>query len=261
MRSPLRTGFAALLWLAALTPPALYVVHLSSPATAVRAVARTQAVLQTAALIALGLAVIALAFHPPFLPWLRVNGRRWRERLSTDPAPRLEALARLRNFENAPDHLLAGRSYLRQGDAARARAHLARAVALDAEHLPSRLQLGLALAALGDVQGAVEQLANVVQRDEKHGFGEALATLGELLVRGGANDRAVQVLERHEQLFGANPRVSFYKARALRMLDRHDDARSALRDAAQPLAKAHTTPEAALFRARARVALRRGGQR
>jgi tetratricopeptide (TPR) repeat protein len=262
LRLSFRHSFGLLLWLSALAFPALWLVHRGSPAAAVRAVEQAQRALGWAAIGAGTLAGLGLLLFPPFLPWLRLTVARLKERLSTDPGPLLEAQARLRNLETVPDHLLVGRALLQRGEPAPAVAHLARAVELDPDHLPCRFWLGRALAAVGDVPRAVEQLAAVVARDERHAFGEALLELGRLLVRGRDDARALAVLERCEQLFGPSPRALFYKARAQAGLSRHDAARASLRRAAQrPDKDRHAAPHDALYRARARVALLRGGWR
>jgi tetratricopeptide (TPR) repeat protein len=262
VRFSLRTSLGLLLWLTALSVPALWLVHRSSPAAAVRTVRHATDALGWAAVGALGLVVLGLLLFPPFLPWLRLGAQRIKERLSTDPGPMLEAQARLRNFETVPDLLLVGRGLLQRGQPIPAAACLARAVELDPEHLPSRFTLARALATLGDVPRAVEQLAAVTARDERHAFGDALLELGCLLLRTRADARALETLERCEQLFGPSPRTLFYKARAQAGLQQHDAARATLRRAAEKPAEGHhVAAHDALYRARARVALLRGGWR
>jgi tetratricopeptide (TPR) repeat protein len=261
MQVPARALFAALLWGSAAFPVLLWALSLSSPLLAVRVAAGAETTVRYGAFALAALALGALLFYPPFLPTLRLFVRTTRLRLGTDLGPLREAQERLRHFESAAEHLNAGRILLQSGKTFESIRHLQRAVELDGEHMGTRYWLGLTLARAGDLRGAAEQLAHVVQRDPRHAFGAAMQELGVVLERGGAEAQAVQVLERHEREFGPNRRTAFHRARARGRLGDAEGARADLRAAAAaPQAGHPMTLEDELMRARARVALWRGGR-
>ena len=261
MQVPARALFAALLWGGAAFPVLLWAVSLASPLAAVRVAAGAEVTARYGCLAIAGLAVIALLFYPPFLPGLRLFLRSTRLRLGTDLGPLREAQERLRHLESAAEHLNAGRILFQNGKTMESMRHLRRAVELDGEHMGTRYWLGLALARAGDLRGAAEQLGRVVQQDPRHAFGGAMQELGVVLERGGGEAQAVQVLELHEREFGPNRRTAYHRALARGRLGDRQGASADLRAAAAPPASGHAmTLEDELMRARARVALWRGGR-
>lgn len=256
----IRAVFAVSLWLLALVPPALYLVHLSSPVAAVQVVEGAEAALRWALLGGFGVLAVMLLLYPPFLPGLRLGFRRLKGRVSTDMGPLREAQGRLQHLETAADHLIVGRALQTQGKMLESVHHLGRAVELDPTHSASRYQLGVALARAGNLQVAADQLAQVVENDPAHAFGAAMLEFGVVLERGSADQQAVAVFERYEQQFGDNRRSAYHRARSLSRLGRRDEAIAALEQAARPPEHGTLGPEDELLRARARVGLMRGGR-
>lgn len=83
-----------------------------------------------------------------------------------------------------------------------------------------------------------------------------MLVLGVCLERLGRDRRATETLERHEQRFGESRRAAFHRALAVSRLGDRTTAHHLLRRAARPPEKdERLSPEDALIRARARVAL------
>lgn len=257
----IRPVFAASLCGLALIPPVLFAVHSASPDAAVRLVQTGGVVVRYAAMVSAAMVALGMLLYPPFLPSLRLAVARAKSRLGTDQTPLREAKARLQHLETAADLLVAGRASLALGKVDDSIGHLSRAVELDPTHAASRYQLGLALAHAGQLQASAEQFSRVIEQDPAHAFGAAMLELGVVLERLADDERAVAMLERHDKEFGANRRNLFHRARALSRLGRRDDAIEILRQAAKPPEANIKLPvEEELVRARARVALLRGGK-
>lgn len=256
----IRSIFAVVLWAAALTPPALIVLAERDPLMAITLWRGAVRVATALGLGVLGAGVLGLLLCPPFLPGLRLGWRRVKRRLTVDPAPLMEALGRLKHFENAEDHLTAGRVLAEQGKLREALEHLGRAVELDPERLAPRYELGVVLAGVNP-ETAARILEDVVRADERHAFGEALLLLGVCLERIGEHRRAAEALARHEELFGENRRALLHRGRALARLGDRETALELLRRAARvPGDHERLDPEDALARALARVELLRKGK-
>ncbi|MEM7205875.1 MAG: tetratricopeptide repeat protein [Planctomycetota bacterium] len=257
----LRAAAAALLWLAAAVPLVLYATHLGSPLAAVRLAGILGQGLRWVMLVGTVGFVALLLAYPPFLPHVRLWWRGLRQRMGGDLGPLREAQGRLKHLETAADHLVAGRAFLLQRRHAASLQHLRRAVELDGEHLASRYQLARALIEIGDLRGAIEQLATVIAKDESHAFGGALLELGITLARAGADAEAIAMLDRHTARFGPSRRAALHRAGALTHLGRGDEGVAALREAARPPEAGRSLSlEDQLYRARARVALWRRGR-
>lgn len=255
MRFPLRAAFAALLWLVAAWPIALIAIAASSPP---RAMQLEDAVVGTAhrLLLWIGIAAaLALVLWPPFLPSLVLWFRKIRQRLSVNRLPTLEALDRLRSFENPADHLTAGRGLLAQGVPRQAVAHLVRAIELDGKDLRARFLLAQALTQLGALKDAAQILDQVVTQDSEHGFGDAMLLLAELNLKLGATETAAAALERFVARYGKRRQALFLLFLAQRELGKKKEALAALQDAARPLAKEERRdPSNRYWKARATVA-------
>jgi len=260
MQLSLRTLFAVALWSVALVPPALLLANLSSPVAAVQIALTLEAGLGWGATAAVGGVIAALLLYPPFLPGMRLALNRMKSRLSADIGPLREAQGRLQHLETAADHLIAGRALLAQRKLVESVAHLTRAVELDPTHTASRYHLGLALVRAGHLQAAAEQLSQVVEVDPAHAFGAAMLELGVVLERGGADQPAVGVFERHDREFGWNRRSGYHHARSLARIGRREEALTLLRKTARAPDQGKLPLEEELLRARARVALLRGGK-
>jgi tetratricopeptide (TPR) repeat protein len=173
----------------------------------------------------------------------------------------LAARERLAHLETAPDHLVVARTHLDMGSIERALPHLARALEIEPESLSARFLLGRSLLRLGQIPAATAQLAVVVQQDETHAWGDGLLELAAALEHAGHDTEALSLLERHAERIGANRRAMLARARILGRLGRRDEARALLVQAAEaPPTKQRLSPDEALARARARVALWRGGR-
>ncbi len=261
MSLSIRAVFAVVLWAAALLPVLLYVVHLSSPVAAVQVSLALGATVRNVLFYGAIAALLGIVVYPPFLPTLKIAFRRVKRRISTDLSALYEAQSRLEHLDTAADRLTAGRILLQQDRVRPAIEHLARAVELDPEHAATRYQLGLALGRAGDLPAATEQLRKVCEIDKGHAFGAGQLELGIVLERSGDNDGAIEVLEGHERDFGPNRRNMYHRALAHARRGERERSLEVLRaTAAPPEADRKLTLEEELLRARARVALMRGGR-
>lgn len=254
MRISPRAVFAVLLWAIAAWPVVLIAIAVSAPLRAVRLELAVTGALGTVAVWGLGAAAIAILLWPPFLPGLRLWLRRLKLRLSLNRLPVYEALDRLRSFENAADHLVAGRGLLAQGQPRLAAQHLARAIELDPADPRARFELAEAARRLGAVADAEALLTDLVAKDPEYGFGDALLRLCDLQLRLGSTAKAALGLERYVSRYGKKREALFLLARA--RLDSGDrpGTREVLRDAVRPLApEERRDPSHAYWRGRARV--------
>ncbi|MCC6669974.1 MAG: tetratricopeptide repeat protein [Planctomycetes bacterium] len=201
-------------------------------------------------------ALLLVLCWPPFLPWLRLAWRAMRSRMQVDRRPLREAFERLRHFENAHDHHVAGRVLRRLGDRRTALPHLARAVELDPAAPGPRAELGEALLDAGRAADAAAVLAPLVAREPDHAYGETLLLLVQALLRHGDAAAGLAQLEVHHARFGPVRRAAWLRAEAHGRLGDRAARVQALREAAEAPAKGTRMPPAdAYVRARARVAL------
>lgn len=256
----LRTGFAVLLGLAAVWPLALIALHEASPAQAAGLAGQAAQVLRGVGWGAGGMAAAGMVLYPPFLPWLRVQYETLRRRMSVEQGPAVQARGRLAHFENPDDHLTVGRTALAMGQNAQALPHLVRAVELDPSHAGARYFLGRALLSIGQLEPAIEQLRTATAQDEDHAFGAAQLELAFALERAQQDEEALATFARHADRHGDNRRALLARARILRRLGRGDEAKTLLQEAAAPpRAGEPLSKQEQLARARAKVALWRGG--
>lgn len=261
MHARLRFGFALALWLLALWPVTLILLHADSPVAAARTQLAVQALAGQAGSAGLVLALVLALLYPPFVPGLRLHWHRLRRRLAVERTPLLEALTRLRSFETAHDHFVAGRTLLAIGEAPRALPHLLRAAELDPAHAATAMALGECLVAQRAWPQAAAVLQRVVAADEGHAYGDGLLRLGEALLRSREPAAARAVLERRVARFGPNREALHLLADACADLGDHAARTQALRQASVPLDPAERrNPGAAYWRARARVSLWRPGR-
>jgi len=252
----IRAAFGLVLWIAALFPLVLYGVHRFSPVSAVQIALVAEGAVRATLWFGTLAALVATVLYPPFLPSLRIGLRRLKGRLATDQGPMRHAQERLAHLETAPDHVIVGRALMQQGNLPQAVAHLRRAVELDPEHAGSHYHLALALARHGDPAGAAQQFTETVARDPGHAFGQAMLELGVTYERGGADDHAIEVLQRYHEQFGESRRSNYHLARAFARSGKSAEARTLLQRVAATADVGHQLSlDDQLLRARARVAL------
>jgi tetratricopeptide (TPR) repeat protein len=260
VRFPYRLCFAFALWFAAAIPVLIYGAYAVSPSLAVRAAHAISRGVEWLLWGTLLVGVLLALVYPPFFPGIRLWLRRAKLRLSVSEAPLQQALARLRSFENPDDHLVAGRAFRERGSLPRALPHLLRAVQLAPEHVSARYQLALALLEVGQVEEAISQLGIVLERDERHAYGQPFIQLASALVRAGRHARALDALQRHAALHGETREAACLAARIHTFLGERDAARAALERAASPPAQGQRmTLEEEYARGKARAALRHMG--
>ena len=110
-------------------------------------------------------------------------------------------------------------------------------------------------------QVACAVLAQVVEQDPTHAFGEAMLLLGRTTFSLGDRAGGLAWLQRHQREHGGNRRSHSWLAEALLAHGDVAGARAALTTAAAP-SKQRLTAEENWYRAKAKVALwRLGGQR
>lgn len=251
-----RLGFAALLWLGALIAPGLYAMHLASPVQAVESSHYAGLLLTRAFYFGCLLLIVGALLYPPFLPSTRLAIRKIRDRLSVDQGPMYRALEELRHLETAANHVVVARNMRNMGNLRAAIGHVVRAVELEPDGIAARFLLGIVLRESGQPQAAAEQLAGVVEREPDHAFGEARVQLGLSLLQAGREADALLVLKKHAEDFGGSRKTRYWMARAHKALGQPEEARQALREAAEPPGEGERfTPEDQLYRARARVKL------
>ncbi len=254
---------AIALWAVALWPLLLLAVHPVSPVAAVALADGAAAALSSAALVALGLGAGLLVAWPPFLPALRVRLQRWRLRARQDPARLDQALAHLQHLDTAAARADVAHWLLDAGRLRDAVPHLRRAIELAPEMVSARFLLGRTLRQLGDRDGAAATLRQVIAAEADHGFGVAALELArveaEQALGGGEREAmaaALAALRRHEARSGPDREASLLQARLAARLGDRGAMRTALQAAAgSPPAGVRLSPDEALLRARARVAL------
>lgn len=255
---PRRRSLATLpltaVWVAALTPFALYALHRSDPELTVwianAASLWGQRVLWATLLL---LAVAALAF-PPLPAWVRLVAHRTRMAWAVDRAPLLRAMAELQHVETPHRHLEVGRLAWQRSDLDIAGPHLQRAVELDPSMPAAQYLLGLWLLRRGAPGPAHAAFAAAEALDPGHAFGDALLHAGRCEDLLGAHDRAIATLAAHQQRHVGGRRSAFWYGEALQHAGRLDEARVLFQAAAAP-PTTHLTAEEGWFRARARVRL------
>lgn len=247
-------------WLLAVWPFVLWLVHRSDPVLAVRLADGALGAVQAVALwSAIGFAVLCLV-HPPVPAWLGLVGHRTWRRLSTPEAPLRQALAALAQFESAARHLDVARLAFHRQLPQVSAGHAARSIELDPNQASAWHLLGLSLLDLGRLDEALRAFEQAEGRDPGHAFGEALLQQGRLrFLRG--DPAGLALLQDHERRHGGGARSHVWLAEALERAGDRAAATAALRTAAAKPSHA-SGPEERLFRAKARARLRfRGGAR
>jgi len=247
-------------WLAAVVPVILWLVHRSDPELAVR-VAQVGGAWLGNGLLGLGAAAfVASLCYPPLPAGVRLLLHRARLSWASDRGPLWRAAAELRHFESAQKHLEVGRLALQLGDLNLAGPHLLRAVELDRNLSAAHYQFARLLFRIGHIAAAAKAFANAETLEPGHAFGDALLHRGRCLELLGDHEGAVSVLQQHATQHGGNRRSQFWLAEALESRGDREGNLAALHAAAAP----KTTPltaEENWFRARARVALWRHRRR
>ena len=198
--------------------------------------------------------------YPPALPFVKLQFAGVWRRLGTDRTPLHDGLARLRHLETHDDRLKVGRLALQLGDLPLAMENLSRAFELDPKHMTGRYQFALMLIETGNLEQAAQVLEGIIAEDEKHAFGEVLFQLGRCRSRLRRDKEAVEVLQRHQELFPGGRQSGLLLAHALANTGDLPAARKALDIARRPVAAGHhLTKEEALARARAKVTFLRPG--
>ncbi len=248
----------ALVWLVAVWPFVLWLVHRSDPEHAVEIAQRTTRFAAIAGWWLLATIVVACLLFPPAPAWLRRTWARTWHNLSSDQAALARARAELQHFETATRHAEIGRLLRGKRLHEQAAAHLQRAVELDDGIASAWHQLGLVLFAQAEWEKAALAFRRAERLDPGHAFGDALLHLGRALheLR---DPEALGTLQEHERRHGGGPRSQLWLADALVRAGDRAAARAALRAAAAP-PRQRLTAEENWFRALARVRLwRRGG--
>lgn len=248
-----RLLLVALLWCAALLPPALMAVSLWSPPAAVSVAWWGSRI----AWNVLGWSAVAFAFAalvwPPFLPGLRVRARRLAGRMSTNKNQLRDALARLAHLETAQSHLEVARLAHQLGNARQALPHAVKAVEIDPELLSARFTLAQVLDEVGQRKEAIRQCRIVLRDDPDHAFGKAQQALGEMLLRDGQVEDAIAALTAHAKIHSANRSSAFSLASAYQRAGNKAEAARWFGEAARnPREGESLSAEDALVRARAR---------
>ena len=258
-RTILRTLLAVLLWTAALVPVAFYFMDAAEPGSAVPVARSIGHWLVRGLWVGLGAAAFFLLVYPPFWPSVRLLFARLRSRMNVDQAPMIQAMSRLEHHETSDDHAAIARVLFHMGDPARAYPHAIRAVELDRDSLKARYLLARILEDAGQLPGALQQYQEIIRFDASHAFGEALLRLGLLQFTVGDYDNASVTLQRHHDTHGPNRRVLLARGKLAGKRGDANQRVELLREAARaPIDGEHMSPEDALARARARVALLRG---
>lgn len=253
LRAALRQLPLGIVWLCALWPVALWLVHCSDPELAVALAHGTRDVLWGAAWWLLGGALVLCALFPPAPAWLRRSWSRAWTSVAMDQTPLHKARSELQHFETAARHAELGRLLRLRRQNTLATQHLARAVELDPGIASAWHQLGLVLFSQHQWQHAANAFHRAEQLDPGHAFGDALLHIGRSLYELGSAE-ALPVLRAHEQRHGGGPRSQLWLADALARAGEHAAAVAALRQAAAPPAR-RLTAEENWFRALARVRL------
>ena len=123
-----------------------------------------------------------------------------------------------------------GSLLMARGRAKRALPHLERAHQGEPDHLEWRWQLGRAYAALGRHASARSMLLPALARDEGYAYGDLLLLAAECERKSGHPKGALELLERHERLCGAQPRSLWERGHALRAEGRRQEAAAAFRE-------------------------------
>src|SRR5262245_25984907 len=249
-----------LVWLAAVVPVALWLLHRSDPELAVR-VAQVGGSWLANGLLGLGVAAfVASLCYPPLPAGLRLLLHRARLAWASDRGPLMRAAAELRHFESAQKHLEVGRLALQLGDLSLAGPHLLRAVELDRNLAAAHYQFARLLFRVGHLAPAERAFANAETLEPGHAFGDAALHRGRCLDLLGDHAGAVRVLQQHAAQHGGNRRSQYWLAEALQASGDREGSIAAYRAAAAPKTTSITAEEN-WFRSRARVALWRHGSR
>lgn len=120
-----------------------------------------------------------------------------------------------------------GALLLASGNAREALVALDRAVTGEPEVLEWRYRQGQARMQVGDVNGAIDALQGVVERNAEFAYGEAQLALARLLMRAGRMPEALEAVSVFERNHGASPESAFRRGVVLKGLGRKEEARGA----------------------------------
>ncbi len=259
---PIRKIFAALLFVVALIPVAMVVMHEKDPfANLVFWFQAKEFAMQLGFYLILAGCAAAL-LYPPAIPFVRLRFSESWKRLGTDRGPLHEGLARLKHLETHDERLRVGKLARQLGDSQLAIENLSRAFELDPSHLAGRYQFALLLTELGNYEDAASLLISVVREDEKYAFGDALLQLGRCLYRRRRDSEAIAALQRLQELFPGGRQALLLLARALADNGALEPARQSLELAKRPIESGQRlTPREALARAQAKVTFLRSTAR
>jgi tetratricopeptide (TPR) repeat protein len=224
----LRAAGAILVVIAALTLPALYLVHAFDPRLAAETAEVIVAVLRVATLGTGAVGVLLLVIYPPSWPLLRRFFALQRARLRFDRLAMAELIQRVRQFPNATDLLKLGRMLADVGKYLEALHPINLALQADQAHLPARFALGTTLLRIGKAGEAAAHLSVVAAREPSHAYHEVQLRLAEALVRAGRPELAVSPLDQFERETGGSPESGYWKGLCFRALGRNQEARDAL---------------------------------
>lgn len=252
--SLIRKIFAALLFLVALVPVAMVLMHEADPVGNLVFWYQFSGAAQRVGFYLALAAGAATLLYPPALPYLRLAFAKIRGRMGTDRAPLREGLVRLEHLETHDERLKVGRLARQLGNTKLAGENLARAFELDPKHVSGRYQFALLLSEVGNHADAATLMMTVVRDDEKHAFGDALFQLGLSLYRLHRDDEGIAALRRHLELFPGGRQAQLLLARTLADNGEMDAAREQLELARRPIEDGRRLDHReALARAQARV--------
>lgn len=118
--------------------------------------------------------------------------------------------------------LTLGRLHLRNGDGAKAVQALTRVVALNPNFVQGRLSLSQAFLATGNLNGAIDALAEIVEDEPR-----VAATLGQYLERAGRSKEAANAYSKALEIAPGNREIKFRRASAFLAARAFDEAAAA----------------------------------
>jgi tetratricopeptide (TPR) repeat protein len=222
-----RAAGALVVLAAALSFPALWLLHSVDPEAAATTARVIAAALHGSVVVAGALALLLLVIYPPSWPIVRRFFARQRARMRLDRLAMAELIERVKRFPNAPDLLKLGRMLEAVGRYVEALHPLSVALQLDQAHLPARFSLGTVLLAIGRHGEAAAQLSVVAAREPEHAYHQVQLRLAEALIRAGRPELATSPLSQFERETGGSPESFYWKGRCLLALGNRAEARTA----------------------------------